>query len=156
VKVTLTRVPAEDKVVLANLLQLYLHDLSQFIPLELTAHGTFVYPYLDLYFREPEREAYFAAADGRLAGFTLAHREKSWTVAEFFITRRHRRQGIGKEVAKNLFTLHPGTWTLTTAHGNKPAETFWRTLITTPTTETHLYPPQAADPCTQLQFTAPP
>ena len=40
----------EDKPVVANLLQLYLHDFSEFEPKQLSAHGTFDYAWLDSYF----------------------------------------------------------------------------------------------------------
>ncbi len=144
----------QDKPVLANLLQLYLHDLSEFLPLELTPHGTYTYPYLDLYFREPDREPYFIDNGDALAGFALLRREQeTWSIAEFFIARAHRRTGLGRAAAQALLALHPGPWTLTFTPANKTAETFWRTVIS-PTAERTLTPPEVSEPRTLLHFQA--
>lgn len=103
-EVALQAVAEPDKSVLANLIELYRHDLSEFRGYEISAHGTFGYRFLDLYFLEPEREARFVRQDGRLVGFVLtrlveAHRE----VAEFFVLRcaspgRHRSGGGQRDV----------------------------------------------------------
>jgi len=71
VDVELVTVAEADKPVLANLLQLYQYDFSEIRELDLTPHGTFTYRYLDPYFTEPAREAYFVTVDGRLGGFAL-------------------------------------------------------------------------------------
>ena len=42
---------------LANLIQLYRHDLLEFRGYELSEHGTFVYRFLDHYWSEPGRGA---------------------------------------------------------------------------------------------------
>ena len=46
---------AEQAPVLANLLELYSHDFSEFIDLELEPDGRYGYPQLELYWREPGR-----------------------------------------------------------------------------------------------------
>jgi predicted acetyltransferase len=61
---------------LANLLELYLHDLSVAFPaIQLGADGRFGYPWLPLYWSEPERRFPFLIREaGRVAGFALATR----------------------------------------------------------------------------------
>ena len=54
-------------------MQLYQHDFSEIRDLPLTRHGTFTYAYLDHYFTEPAREAYFIEAGGELG--SAAERE---------------------------------------------------------------------------------
>ena len=44
-----------DAVLLSNLLELYIHDLSETFPVELGADGRFGYEKLPLYWSEPER-----------------------------------------------------------------------------------------------------
>ena len=63
----------------------------------MTAHGTFVYRYLDHYFVEDARKACFITAGGALAGFTMTRRLDYGTleVSEFFVVHRHRHHGIG-------------------------------------------------------------
>ncbi|SHF89943.1 Predicted acetyltransferase [Streptoalloteichus hindustanus] len=118
---------------LVNLMQFYLHDFSEIREAELTPHGTFVYNYLDYYFTETTREAYFIRADGHLAGFALARGDVdddgSWNVAEFFVVRRHRGRGVAREAARLLFARHPGEWTLSVDHNNERAGSFWRSVV---------------------------
>jgi hypothetical protein len=47
----------EQEPVLANLLELYAHDFSEFIDLELGADGRFGYEHLPLYWKESSRYA---------------------------------------------------------------------------------------------------
>jgi hypothetical protein len=55
VHAALEAVAEEDKAILANLVQLYRHDLSEFRHYPLTEHGTFVYRFLDHYFFDDGR-----------------------------------------------------------------------------------------------------
>ena len=124
--VELTPVAEDHKPVLANLIQLYRYDISEIRGYDLTAHGTFTYPYLDHFFTEDTREACFITAGGTLAGFTMTRRLGDGTreVSEFFVVRRHRRHGIGRAAAHQMFHRHPGPWQLTFDHANHPATQF--------------------------------
>ncbi|MET7859374.1 hypothetical protein ABZS81_19515 [Streptomyces sp. NPDC005318] len=128
--VELIAVSAEDKLVLANLMQLYLHDFSELDARDLSAHGTFDYPWLDSYFTGSDREAYLIRIGARPAGFALARcdvegDDGAWNVSEFFVVRRHRRRGVARDAARLLFQQHPGTWTLSYLHHNAPAARLW-------------------------------
>ncbi|KDN18192.1 GNAT family N-acetyltransferase [Amycolatopsis rifamycinica] len=156
--VELVAVAEPDKPVLANLLQLYQYDFSEIRELDLTPHGTFTYRYLDSYFTESGREAYFITVDRTLAGFALLRSDVdddgSWNVAEFFVVRRHRRRGVARLAARSLFARHPGEWTLSFDRNNPPAAALWRSVVaevaTGGTTETERPPPIAG---TRLRFT---
>ena len=107
----------EQKATLANLLELYSHDFSEFVDLEIGPDGRFGYSDLDIYWTEPERHPLLVYVDTRLAGFALIdglQRGSSdgmvWDVAEFFILRRYRRTGIGTEVARQVWKRFPGRW----------------------------------------------
>jgi predicted acetyltransferase len=157
VDVELLAVAEADKPVLANLIQLYQHDFSEIRELPLTRHGTFGYSYLDHYFTEQTREAYFIEAGGELAGFALARgdvdADGSWNVAEFFVARGHRRKGVAREAACLLFARHPGVWTLNFDHANTAAATFWpsvtASVATGPVEEVDVF---EEVPCTRLRF----
>ncbi|WP_410606853.1 GNAT family N-acetyltransferase [Amycolatopsis sp. lyj-109] len=156
--VELAAVAEADKPVLANLLQLYQYDFSEIRELDLTPHGTFTYRYLDAYFTEPGREAYFVTVDGTLAGFALLRSDVdddgSWNIAEFFVVRRHRHRGVARRTARLLFAHHPGEWTLSFDRNNAPAAALWRSVVTEAATsgitETERPPPIAG---TRLRFT---
>jgi predicted acetyltransferase len=156
--VELAAVSADQKSVLANLLQFYCYDFSEFDGEELTPHGTFTYGYLDHYFTDDDREACLITADGRLAGFTMTRRLEDGTrsVAEFFVVRRHRRLGVGRAAARQLLHRHPGRWRLAFDHANRAAARFWPDVVAAiadgPVEHHDAYPPEAARPETVLRF----
>lgn len=126
-----------DAPLLDNLLQLYLHDLSEVFPIELNAEGRVDYDKLSIYRSEPERRfAYLIRNETRVIGFILAQRGSPVTddpevfdIAEFFILRRYRRTGAGKRAAFLLWERHPGRWIVRVSEGNKGALPFWTTVI---------------------------
>jgi predicted acetyltransferase len=150
VNAELTPVAEQDKAVLANLIQFYRYDLSDIRGYELTAHGTFVYRFLDHYFVDDAREACFITAGGALAGFTMTCRLDDATreVSEFFVARRHRRHGAGQAAARQTFRRHPGPWLLAIDHANHPAAQFWLRVTATiadgPIHRIERYPPDVA------------
>ena len=135
--VTIERAGAEDASVVANLMELYCHDLSTLFNLEVGPDGRFGYARLPLYFSEPRtRHAYLIRHGATLAGFALVRAESpladlaaDFDVAEFFILRAHRRHGVGRDAAAALWDRHPGTWVVRVADGNLPAVAFWRGTI---------------------------
>jgi predicted acetyltransferase len=126
----------EQEPVLANLLELYSHDFSEFIDLQLRPNGRFGYPRLSLYWSEEGRCPFLLKVDGQLAGFVLVSRGSRisgdphiWDMAEFFIVRGYRKQGIGAAVARNIWRRFPGPWEVRVIDSNQPARTFWRAAI---------------------------
>ncbi len=156
--IELTVVTEEHKHVLANLLQFYRYDFSAIRGYELTPHGTFIYRYLDHYFTEDGREACLITTSGQLAGFTMTrqHRDAAHEVAEFFIVRRHRRSGIGRAAAHQMFRRYPGEWLLAFDHANHAAAQFWPATVSAiadgliDTTDRR--PPEVSYPGTWLRF----
>jgi len=127
-----------DAGLLANLMELYLHDLSDIFPLiELGADGRFGYEKLPLYWSEPERRFPFLIRDGaQVAGFVLAARGSPasddpdvFDVAEFFVMRRHRRSGVGRRAAFLVWDRFPGRWLVRVSEGNTGALPFWASVI---------------------------
>lgn len=129
---------ARDAPLLANLLELYAHDLSAAFELDVGADGKFGYPPLASYWREPERRfAFLIRAGGQLAGFVLVTRGSPVTadpadldVAEFFVLRRYRRCGVGRQAAVNLWDRMPGHWIVRVAERNRGAQPFWSRIVT--------------------------
>ncbi len=125
----------EDKPVLQHLLQLYLHDCSEFNRKNIDEHGLFDYPYLDYYWTEPGRYPFLVRVEGKLAGFVLVRQleldaaEPLWQMAEFFILRKYRQQGIGQRVAHQVFDQFEGRWQVTQEKDNLPAQRFWKRVI---------------------------
>ena len=123
---------------MSNLLELYIHDLSAAFPeIELGADGRFGYRPLALYWSQPDRRfAFLIRCDDRIAGFALVTRGSPATddpdvfdVAEFFILRRYRRAGVGRQAAEQLWTRQPGRWIVRVFEGNSGAVSFWSHVI---------------------------
>ncbi len=138
-KVELEAAGPERRETLANLIQLYTHDFSDhWIGLpqgELGEDGRFEpYPYLDSYWAEPDHEALLIRADGELAGFALvnafAHSglPTDFSMAEFFVARKHRRSGVGRIAATGIIRARPGQWDIAVVRKNLAAQAFWRRI----------------------------
>ena len=125
----------EEKPVLRNLMELYRYDSSEFDCDDVGEHGLFNYRYFDHYWTEPGRHAFIVRVSGRLAGFAFVREigvdegETIHSMAEFFIMRKYRRQGIGTRVAGRILDMFPGRWRVAEEEANTPAQAFWRKVI---------------------------
>ncbi|HZZ69784.1 MAG TPA: GNAT family N-acetyltransferase [Phenylobacterium sp.] len=135
--VTLEIARADQKPTLENLFQLYTHDFSDFwagrAKGELQEDGRFApYVWLDSYWTDGDRTPYLIRADGHVAGFALINRFShsglplDFAVAEFFVVRKHRRDGVGFAAATQIIRARPGLWELAVARRNTGALPFWR------------------------------
>ncbi len=131
--VELQAVAPGEKEVLRRLMQLYLHDFSEFTGEDVDARGEYAYRYFDHYFRLEEgesRHALFIRAGGRLAGFALVRQVGGQnSMAEFFVMRKYRRSGVGTAAAREVFARFPGEWKVAELAANVPAQAFWRKVI---------------------------
>jgi predicted acetyltransferase len=128
-----------SKSIIANLLELYLHDFSEFEATDIGEDGRFGYPYLDAYWQENTRYPYLIRANTKLAGFALVRQgtrngddpddPDSMSLAEFFVLRRWRRCGVGQVAAHLLFQRFPGSWMIRVLKTNGGALAFWEKVI---------------------------
>jgi predicted N-acetyltransferase YhbS len=137
-QVALEALKPADGELLANLLELYVHDLSAiFTRVELGPDGRFGYPALPTYLSgRTDRFAFLIRCDGHVAGFALAQRGSPVAddpnvldIAEFFVLRRFRERGVGRAAAALLWDRLPGTWTIRAAVHNARTVPFWRGAV---------------------------
>lgn len=136
-QVAIEQATLKDAALLANFLELYMHDLSEVFPIEPGVDGRFGYPKLPLYWSEPERRlAFLIQAGDRPVGFALVTRGSPAStnpdvldMAEFFVLRRHRRTGCGRRAAALVFDRLPGRWIVRVSEGNRGALPFWDSVI---------------------------
>lgn len=131
--ITIERVTIDQKPILRNMLELYQHDHAEWDSTDLDEDGLYGYKYLDHYWVEPGRHAYFIRVDSKLAGFAMV-RDASNTgdvnhFAEMFITRKYRGLKLGKKLAFYMFDLLPGKWEVMQVEKNLKAQAFWRGII---------------------------
>jgi predicted acetyltransferase len=128
--------PAE-KHVLANLLELYQYDFTEFSDEDVGEDGRFGMAYLDRYFTgDPTRLPLLLRVEGHWAGLALLHRggflvddPEMMDVVEFFVMRKYRRKGVATEFARRIFARFPGPWEVRVVHNNAPAQAFWRGVV---------------------------
>jgi predicted acetyltransferase len=126
-----------DATAVANLLELYSHELSAAFSLDLGNDGRFGYEQLPLYWSEPERRFPFLLRRGHLlAGFILVTRGSPtsddpdiFDVAEFFVIRRYRRCGVGRRAAFLLWSRFAGRWIVRVSEENEHGCKFWASVI---------------------------
>lgn len=139
-KIELSLASIKEKPILQNLMQLYLHDLSETNNEDVDDSGLFRYRYLDNYWTELHHYPFLIRVDGALAGFVFLCRgtyfpdqdviEKAgMLIAEFFVIRKYRQRGVGTQVAIQLFDRFPGRWEIAQEHKNRVAKIFWRRVI---------------------------
>lgn len=135
--VELRRVAEVERSTLANLFELYLYDFSTIDPMVLGTDGRYSTPdMLAPYWNDPTRHEFFIVADGELAGFVLTKRGSgmasnttSMDVAEFFVLRVHRRNGVGRAAAELLWRMWPEQWMVRVMVANREAVPFWESVI---------------------------
>lgn len=124
----------DQKPLLANLLELYSHDFSEFIDLEIGPDGRFGYRDLDLYWTDRHKCPFLIYVDGKLAGLVMVQRivqefAAIWDVAEFFVMRGFRHGGIGTKAAMEIFGRLAGMWQVRIMRANGPACLFWTRAV---------------------------
>jgi len=133
--VEVTRALVDEKLILRHLMQLYLYDFTEFEDFDVDDHGLYRYDYFDHYWTEENRHPYLVRVAGKMAGFALVKAKEHeggapyTDMAEFFIMRKYRGQGVGQAAAFALFDLYPGEWEVSQIATNLPAQTFWRKII---------------------------
>ena len=124
----------EHGALLANLLSLYVHDLSSYFNgIVVLPEGRFQYDYP---WEDPAKEPYIMFDGSLPAGFALLAQgsvidgeEDVWDMEEFFVLRSVRRRGGGTWLARTIWRQQPGTWDVRIGQANTPAISFWPTAI---------------------------
>ncbi len=117
-----------------HLMELYQYDFSEFDGQDLDEHGNFGYGDLDYFWFESTHTAFLVTVDEKHAGFVLIDNEvvipgNERSITEFFIMRKYRLQGVGKQVAFEVFRRLPAKWEVRIIKQNHPAQAFWRRII---------------------------
>jgi len=119
-----------DKSVLDQLLQQYLHELTQFEKIPVNEAGQYLYPYLDLFWRESGRYPYLFYHDHTEAGFALVRSEDYYySMAEYTILTQFRHQGLGTIFATEIIHRHRGRWHIEYNMRNIAGCRFWNNLV---------------------------
>jgi predicted acetyltransferase len=135
--VTLERATPDMSPLLENLLELYIHDLSEIFAVELGPDGRFGYAKLPLYWADPVgRHIFLIKYGSRVAGLAMAtrgspasQRPTDLDVAEFFVLRAFRRLGVGRQAAFMLWDTIRGQWVVRVVERNGTGVNFWGEVV---------------------------
>lgn len=134
--VALEPVTCDGASTLGNLFELYAYDFSEHVPLQIKANGRFELTPGDVWWTRDDHFAYFIKLRGELAGFALlragsrvTHAPEVMDVAEFFVLRGVRGQGVGRSAAHALFRAFPGAWEVRVRRTNVAAMQFWSRAV---------------------------
>ncbi len=133
-QITVEQPSRPERELIRRMMELYLHDFSEFEGSDLNEHGVFGYGDLDYFWFEETHAAFIVRVDGQLGGFVLVDNEvviedNERSLTEFFVLRKYRRQGVGRTVAQRVFDELPGKWEVRVITANAPAQGFWRRVI---------------------------
>lgn len=130
----------DERPVLDNMLQLYIHDFSELHAgtprCDLSADGRYHADIpLGAWWQAPDHIPLLLRVDGKLAGFALLNAAShngapvDRNMAEFFVLRKYRRTGIGTAAAHAIFSRYPGRWEAAVMRTNTGARRFWEACI---------------------------
>ena len=135
-KIELRAARAQDLPVLRRLMQLYLYDFAAIDDWSIGDDGLYGNAQvIEGFWTDARMTSYLVHVDAVLVGFALVRDgayfagDGTRDISEFFILRRHRRQGIGADVARRMFDSFPGKWEVTQLTRNVEAQMFWRRVI---------------------------
>jgi predicted acetyltransferase len=135
-------VPAllEDQARIQNMGRFYVYEMSRAcgsLPgWELPEDGMYECRDLSSYFHEKNRFPFLVRIKNELAGFVLIDKFGStpdidWNIGEFFIIAKFQGQGMGKQVAFEVFKKFLGKWEVMQMPVNTPAIQFWKKIVAT-------------------------
>ena len=135
-QVEVIKATIEQKTVLANLLELYAYDFTEFCDFDIGDDGFYGYERLPLYWTEPTRFPYLIYVDKKIAGFILVQQGSPisddttvWDISEFFVMKKYKRHGVGTAAALKIWKQFKGLWQIRVLVSNPIACSFWLRAI---------------------------
>ena len=123
-----------DIACIENMMQFYNYDLSESLSVNFAETGLYDLRPKAQYWLKPQVSPFLIHVDGELAGFAVVddeviEPESRYNMGYFFIARRYRKRGVGKQVANKLFAQFAGAWEVYFYTNNPAASRFWNTVI---------------------------
>jgi len=128
------RVDRSYDTTLQNLFEHYLHDMAEWFQFDYGPYGRYGMD-MATYWNNGV-DAWIPYVGDIPIGFALVGSAQAFIgdadakdVDEFFVVRRYRRTGVGRDFARYIWDLHRGRWLVRVFQGNVPALPFWRGAI---------------------------
>jgi predicted acetyltransferase len=134
-EISIIQVPVNEKEILRNLMEKYLYEFTQYDNLGVNNLGLCGYDYIDQYWTEENRFAYFIRVDGWLAGFMMVNDVKeinvdtNYSMAEFFVIYKYRKSGVGTYAVNYALNKFKGKWQIRYHPKNITSKNFWNKIV---------------------------
>ncbi len=137
-KAVLVKATMDDYPAIQNMSRFYVYDMSRYCGSmpgwECPKDGLFESYDRKNYFVEQDRYPFFIKVDSEIAGFALINKlgtipKVDWNMGEFFVLAKFQGQGIGQQIAYDIFKKYPGVWEVASMPENAKAISFWRTVV---------------------------
>jgi predicted acetyltransferase len=130
------KAPIEQKPALANLLELYAYDFTEFCDFNIGDDGFYGYKPLPLYWTESTHFPYLIYVNRKIAGFILIQKgspiaddTEIWDISELFVMKKYQRHGVGTAAAFQIWDIFKGLWQVRVLLNNHKACSFWPQAI---------------------------
>lgn len=121
---------------LANLLQMYLYELTNILDFDLSDEGFYMFDNFSSYWTDNNKFPFLVYVDDKITGFVLVQKgspvsatQDIWDIDEFFVMRKFRHQGVGTTIANTVWQRFKGPWQVRVLHKNTEALKFWEYAI---------------------------
>jgi len=129
-------VPIDQKQTLINLVKMYCYEWSQYNGIDLDSNGEYAFERdIDRFFTKERHFPFFIKVDEKLAGFVLVDddfdldKNSDYAISEFFVMHKYRREGVGKQAAREIFIRFPGRWEIKMHPQNTISIKFWKSVV---------------------------
>ncbi len=89
---------------------------------------------LQQYSMTEDHHIYILKKSGSIIGFALVNKHLrfnagGFSVAEFYIQKKHQRKGYGRKLGEHIFAQFTGHWEIAVSSKNNPALVFWKQVV---------------------------
>jgi predicted acetyltransferase len=134
ITVELLEAKKEDLQRIENMMQFYMYDFSEWLPLPFNDDGSFSIRSKAEYWAKSSTRPYLIAVNGETAGFLtvddeVTHLDADFSIGYFSVGRRFRGTGVGTAAVTQLLQLFPGCWQIFHVNQNASASAFSKKVV---------------------------
>lgn len=135
-EIEIVNATVQQQAILANLLELMAYEHSEQWKFDIGDNGFYGYEDLPLFWTDPNRYPYLIYVNNKIAGLVMVQKgspisgdKQIWDMAELFIMKKYKKQGIGTAVTQEIWTQFKGRWQVRVLVENEIASSFWLQAI---------------------------
>lgn len=135
-EIELVQTGPEHAELIRNLYQYYAYESSDWEQEDVEVDGRFYIheEHLARYWQDPQWSAHLILVDRFIAGFLLIEQSElpgvdALELADLFILKKYRRQGVGNAVASQVLSSGSNNWLVRFYRQDEGALAFWQTVL---------------------------